>query len=313
MTNWIPGAMSYPQWMQAEKFRKEISLDFSRTADRLIANSNQLDEISEKRLAKIAKLNRQDFESVTNALESFHADFNYKIGLVIQELEFQSEVLNSILYTLKNPLGTQVKELYNYGCQLIKEGLLSEAISKFKSALAIDNSSFLCHYQLGLLYLYGRNWSGSVINLDLANSHLLIACRLGKGKAQVNVSFYPIVANCYFAASLSFYFQLNNLNQVDNFKSSNDNYLLDQAIKCATSAIAYNNKLSQAHYHLAKFCFLKHQFDSSQQHLHNAIAHDKNYAVDAPNDKIFIRNNVEFHKILSRIKLIFTNFLQKNW
>ncbi len=211
MATWHPGAISYRDWRQAENYDTIITNSLNQQTNQIVASQNQAKQAVSSRLDRIAEINSAGFHQVSNAVESFHSDFNYNMGLLFQEMQIQSRILDTILYTLKNPLKTQVEELYNDGCRLIRESILDKAIQKFTNALKLDDTSFLCNYQLGLLYLAGKTDDENVINIRKANEFLLMACRFGKGKAKIDSNFNPVVANALFFAFNSNRVEINEL------------------------------------------------------------------------------------------------------
>ena len=67
---------------------------------------------------------KKALEDVDMSIQSLHADFNYSMGLLLQEVQIQNELLSSLLKkldaihrTLESPLLTQAREFYRIGCQ----------------------------------------------------------------------------------------------------------------------------------------------------------------------------------------------------
>lgn len=293
MATWYPGAMSYWKWVQAESYKDDITSTIKEQTNEIVANQQQTRQAISSRLDRIAAINYAGFENVTNAIEGLHSMLSYKLGLILQELEIQSGLLRDILHTLRNPLKTQVEEFYNDGCRLVRESILDKAIQKFNKVLNdLDDTHFLTHYQLGLLYLNGKTNDENVIDLKKANEHLITACRLGKGKAKTDSSFNPAVANAMFFTSLSFYFQLNN--ETDP--------LLDNAIKYAEEAIVYNPNLSQSYYHLGKYYSLSNQIEKMKLRLEKAIEIDRMYALDVNDEKTFDKNRNHVNLLLTKLR-----------
>lgn len=293
MATWYPGVISYWEWLQAESYKDDITTTIKGQTNEIVANQKQTRQAVSDRLDRIATINYAGFENVTNAIEALHSMLNYKLGLILQELEIQSGLLRDILHTLRNPLKTQVEEFYNDGCRLVRESILDKALQKFNKVLNdLDDTHFLTHYQLGLLYLNGKTDDENVVDLKKANEHLITACRLGKGKAKTDSSFNPAVANAMFFTSLSFYFQLNSETGVP----------LDNAIKYAEEAISFNPNLSQSYYHLGKFYSLSNQTEKMKLRLEKAIELDRLYALDVNDEKTFSKNRDHVNNLLTKLR-----------
>ncbi len=292
MATWYPGAMSYWEWLQAESYKNDFNTTIKEQTNEIVANQKQTRQAVSDRLDRIAAINSAGFENVTNAIEEMHSMLNYNLGLIVQELEIQSALLGNILYTLRNPLKTQVEELYNDGCRLVRESILDKAIQKFNKVLeGFDDTHYLTHYQLGLLYLEGKTDDENVSDIKKANEHLITACRLGKGKAKTNSSFNPAVANAMFFTSITFYRQLTSETGIN----------LDNAIKYAEEAISYNSKLSQSHYHLAMYYSLNGQIEKMKLRLESAIELDRMYANDLDDNKVFDKNRKHVNYVLNNL------------
>ena len=293
MATWYPGALSYREWVQAESYKEEISNVIKEHANEIVANQQQTRIAISRRLDRVATISDSGFKNVTNAIEGLHSMLSYKLGLILQELEIQSGLLQEILHTLKNPLKTQVEEYYNDGCRLVREAILDKAIQKFTKIIEdLDDTHYLTYYQLGLLFLNGKSEDENVIDLQRANTLLITACRLGKGKAKTDKSFNPAVANALFFTSLSYYLQIE----------SESDTLLDRAIAYAEESIIYNPKLSQSCYHLAKYYSIKDDVEKMKLRLREAIELDRNYALDVNEDKAFDKNRIQVDELLKYLR-----------
>src|SRR6185312_5455024 len=181
---WYPKAGSYYKYLQNSSYvddvrseishlKKNIESNISNQTRELIANQNQIAEVYNNRLDKISHAIENGFSSVTAAIQDFHSDFNEKMESVIERLDLINNNLEEIVYALHNPGEMHVNELYIKGCRLKYEGILNKAEKMFLDALAIDETDFPTHLELGKLYLngYDKETGISVYNIEKANYH----------------------------------------------------------------------------------------------------------------------------------------------
>jgi tetratricopeptide (TPR) repeat protein len=153
-------------------------------AQKIIASNEQIISALDEGFNRIAEINQRGFNQVTSAIEDLHSDMNYFLGVVIQNLEYQNALLRSILSTLERPLEIRVEEYYNKGCHFIKQGFLENAIKCFKKSVELNDMGeyfFPSYYQLGLLYLEGKDETINITNPKIANDYLLLANKYGSG------------------------------------------------------------------------------------------------------------------------------------
>lgn len=278
---WIPGEKGYKEHLdrmsvsysninaikeQSDQFKNAIRENSSHISDqtrRIIASNEQIISAIDRGFNQIAEINEQGFSQVTSAIEDLHSDMNYFFGTVIQKLEYQNSILNGILNVLEAPFETQVKEFYRKGCLFVKQGFLEGAIDCFKESISLKMGEYFfpSYYQLGRIYLSGVEDDINVIDLKAATTYLSKAIEFGKRIAKTDPSFIPILADCNFFLSQSYYFQLTGK------RNENERKLLSNAIKSCSDALLLNPNLSQGFYHFAKY-----------------ISYDINVFEDSPNE-----------------------------
>lgn len=275
---WVPGEKGYKEHLdrltfsndlitnikeQTNQFKSAIvkqSTSLSDQTKNLIATNGQiisalgdsLDRISEtieQGFNNLAQVNIEGFNQVTSAIESFHSDMNFYFGVVIQKLEYQNSLLNGILSTLQEPFETKVKEYYQKGILFIKQGFLEGAIDCFKESISLKMGEYFSpsYFQLGRIYLAGVDEGINMVDLELATVYLLKANEYGNRIAKADHSFSPILADCKYFLSQSYYFKLTGESNTSELET------VSKAIQFCEEAVSFNKNLSQGHYHLAKY------------------------------------------------------------
>ncbi len=316
MSTWYPSAMTYRQWCQAESFLSDFKGSFNKQSNQIrnsiheqtrvisdqtktiIATNEQMVLALEDGFNRLSEINERGFSQVTSAIEAMHSDLNYNFGILIQRVEYQSSLLNSILHTLQTPFETQVREFYSKGCLLIQQGILEMAVDYFNRSLSLPTGDifFPSYYQLGRLYLSGKEETINIIDPKKATEYLLIANKFGKGILRTNENFKPILADCKFFISQSYYFQLSGI------RSAYETETLNNAINYCEEAVLLNPRLSQGFYHLAKYYSYNNNIDKLLLNLEKAISIDRDYSFKYELDKVFEKNKSDIVNFLGRLK-----------
>jgi tetratricopeptide (TPR) repeat protein len=304
MATWYPSVMTYREWCQAESFLSDIKGSFNQQTNQIrksihnqtgiisdqtksiVATNEQIVLALEDGFNRVSEISEKGFGNVTSAIEAMHSDLNDNLGILIQRIEYQNTILNGILHTLQTPFETQVREFYSKGCLLTEQGILEKAIEYFNKSLELPTGDifFPSYYQLGRLYLTGKEETINVVNPQKANEYLLIANKYGTGILRTNEVFQSVLADCRFFISQSYYFQMTGSN------NASDNELLNNAIKYAEEAVLLNPNLSQGFYHLAKYYSYKNEIDEMLSNLQKAIEIKRDYTFKYDLDKVFDKN-----------------------
>lgn len=312
MAAWYPGAMTYTQWCQANSFfndfksqsrqiRESIHEQSKGISDQtrsIVASNEQVIEALENGYNQLSKINEEGFDEVASAIEAMHCELSSRLGIIIQKLEYQNTLLNSIHHTLETPFETKVKELYNNGCKFVRQENFDAAIECFKESISLKLGKYFfpSYYQLGRLYLYGKVENKNVIDPIIAMRYLMEANDLGNGIVKDEISFEPILADCKFYLSQSFYFQLSGKN--DN----KDLDLLKNAIRYCEEAISINPNLSQAYYHLSQYYAYVNIVDKLLENLGKAIEIHRDYMLKYEEVKVFGKSKPQILAFLTQLK-----------
>lgn len=246
---------------QTNQFKNAIHQHVSDQTKNLIASNEQIISALDSGFNRLSQINERGFHEVTSAVEDLHSDMNYLFGVVIQKLNYQNSILNGILEALKTPRETQIKEYYNQGLEFINQEKLKLAEDCFKKSISLEMGEYFfpSHYQLGLLYLKGVAAKINLVDPKKATDYLLKAYELGDGKEKIDKSFAPVLADCKFFLSQSYYSQLTGEHNADEIE------LLNNAIKYAEESVELNSNLSQGFYHLAKYSsYAMYKFELDQ-------------------------------------------------
>ena len=326
MSVWYPysGGLSYVEWAQEESFAADIkgalcknssvvkssiqeqTSAMSDYAKQIVASNQQIKSAIEGGFERLANINEHGFskvansiENVASAIESMHSDMNYNFGVLTQQMEFQNGVLTNILQVLQEPFDSEVHELYNKGCKYIQQGILTTAIKYLKKSIALPTGEefFPSNYQLGRIYLLGKDSKFNFFDPKTATEFLLIANKYGEGISRTDEAFNPVLADCKLLLSQSYYFQLSGKKNTTEVK------LLNNAIKYAEESIELNPNLSQGYYHLAKYYSKKVEVEELLSNLEKAIEIDRKYAIQVFNDGIFEPNINHITELIDQLRV----------
>ena len=135
-----------------------------------------------------------------------------------------------------------------------------------------------------------------MLKIKKATKYLLEADILGNGIYRTNEEFKPILADCKFLISLSYYFQLTGKNDFV------ENEYLSNAIAYCEVSVILNENLSQGYYHLAKYYAYANDCKKLLQNLKKAIEIDRDYSWKWENDKVFEDHKPLIFEFLSNLK-----------
>jgi hypothetical protein len=332
MSIWYPSSgISYSQYLQVNSFTKDITgqirscvkTSVSDQTKTIIANSQQLSQEFGRGFDSVNNtlnlgFNRLDdvLQDVNISIESLHADFNYSMGLLLEEAQIHNKLLTLLVdrldmmqKTLEKPLLTQSRELYHIGCERLSKGLLDKALDAFLQAEKKNDADFFTQFHLGKLYLYGINEDDSVLDLYKAKKHLLLAARYAKAEIPNDASFGRFAAESFFHASISVFAQSGNKDVIDDKVKFRQ--LLNEANNLASESLKYNSNLSEAYYHSAKYFALLDEADKAISNLSKAIRLDRNYTIKVDIDRAFDPVRSDVNEYLMKLKETKKNQVQE--
>jgi WD40 repeat protein len=246
--------------------------------------------------------------NVDASIDSLRADFNYNMGLLLDRLQIQNQLifgvlerLDAIHKTLERPELTKAREFYNRGCERLSKGLLDKALEAFLEAEKKNDTNFFTQFQIGKLYLYGINEYDNVIDLAKAERHLRNATRYGKAEISVLSEFRRWTGEALLHASVACYAQANDLRINGNTTEANE--FIFKAFHLAQQACEIYPSLSENQYHLAKYAALLGDVETSVQSLEKAVSADVNYCLKAEFDSDFDEMRAQVFALFERLRL----------
>ena len=327
MAEYVYGSVPYGQYLQENAYVGDITGQIKKSGE---ATRNQISAQTREIVASNERLSQEfgaGFDSINGTLEigferlksavgnvevsieSLHSDFNYNMGLVLDQLQIQNQLtfgilekLDAIQKTLENPRITQARECYSIGCQRLSKGLLDKALESFLKAEERNDTDFFTQFQIGKLYLYGVDEDDNIIDLRKSEHHLRNAVRYGKAEVSVLPEFKRWAGEALLHVSIACYAQANDHEINGNDVKAKE--FISEAFKLAQQACEIYPNLSESQYHLAKYSALLGDVEISVQSLEKAITADVNYCLKIEFDR-------DFDNIRSQIILLFEELRTK--
>jgi WD40 repeat protein len=302
--------LTWAGYLQADSFVRDVTGQIKKSGEatrheisaqtrEVVASNEQLSQEFGRGFDAVNGTLEMGFGRLENALgdveasiESLHSDFNYNMGLVLDQLQIQNQLtfgilerLDAIHKTLEHPELTKAREFYNRGCDRLSKGLLDKALDAFLNAEEKNDTDFFIQFQIGKLYLYGMDEDDNVIDLPKAEKHLRDATRYGKAEIAVMPEFKRWAGEALLHASIACYAQAND--QQVKGDSAEPKEFISKAFQLAQQACEIYPSLSESQYHLAKYAALLGDAETSVQSLENAVTSDVNYCFKAEFDRDF--------------------------
>jgi tetratricopeptide (TPR) repeat protein len=323
MAEYVYGSgVPYGQYLQENAYVRDITGQIIKSGE---ANQNQISaqtrEIvaSNERLVQESQIGFNRIEgalsSVNASIDNLRSDFNYNMGLVLDQLQIQNQLtfgilekLDAIHKTLVTPEQTKAREFYYRGCERLSKGLLDKALEMFLKAEEINDTDFFTEYQIGKLYLYGVNEDVNVIDLAKAEQHLHNSARYGKAEVSALPEFYQLTGEALLHASIACYAQANDQQIITNTVAEKE-FLL-KAFQLVQQACEIYPSLSESQYHLAKYAALLGNVDASMQGLEKSISLDFNYCLKVELDRDFDKLRENVHELFDGLRVKMRNRAQ---
>lgn len=325
MSIWYPqSGISYYDYMQANSLTKDITGQIkssgsafeaivSEQTKEIVASNQQLMDNFSRGFDSVNSTLEWGFSNLRNVIEnvndsilSLHADFNYSMGLMLEQAHIQNGLLTDLLgkldtihKTLESPTLTQAREFYKIGCDRLARGLLGKALDSFTEAEKKNDTDFFTQFHMGKIYLYGINEDDSVLDLKKAKEHLLLAARYAKAEMVVDETFARYAAEALLHASISVYAQLGEKSREGADAAQG---LLKEAKQLISESVRLYPQLSESNYHSAKYSSLLDEPQAAISSLETAITADRGYAVKVGIDHAFDSMRPQILTLLSRLR-----------
>jgi len=306
--------VDWKSYLHAYAIADEIHLAVSDQTRRLVASNKALAKRYGSAFNQIASTLDMGFERLKRSLagveasiDSLAADFNYHMGLLLDELQIQRGIfiriadrLDGIYKVLITPMRTRARELFKEGCALVGKGLLDKALEYLHKSEKEYDVDFFTHFQLGKLYLYGIDRENSVIDLKKAEQHLRLAVRYGKPEIKQLKEMRKLTAEALLHLSVACYAQGVELRKAGKEKEALEK--VKEARDFTREAKEINAHLSEIHYHLAKYSAVLGDTQQAISSLESAIFLDRNYCLKADADPDFDKIRTEIQNLLKKLK-----------
>jgi ribosomal protein L7/L12 len=159
------------------------------------SNSYQAQEVKARRhqdeeTARYQAASLEESRGIRDELQGMREEVRLGFSIVVDRMDHQIELfslavvhLDDIRQTLKAPRQTEWNELFQRAEQHFEDDLFDEALAEFSKAEQIDKVNYLLQFRIGtLLFQYG-NRNRSVVDLEQAEAHLLLATRYAEVEA----------------------------------------------------------------------------------------------------------------------------------
>lgn len=263
--------------------------------DSVEAASAQAAEIGEAQLAEMqtqtARLGEMQ-DTLQSGFDEMRATFQWGFTLLAERMDRQIKLvshvasqLDEIHKTLKSPLMTQARELFQLGQERLSKGLLDKALEVFLQSEQKNEVNFLLQLQIGKLLLYGKDRDSDVIDIPGAERHLLLAARFANAAKGSIPKWNEYCAQAYFNSGVAAYL----LGEQEYLAGRNDamRACLERASGFLRNAANLWPKFLESTYTLAKCHSLLGQLDEGRKRLEYFSDLDRRYLAKAGKDKDF--------------------------
>ncbi len=258
-------------------------------------------------VAKGADMLAQKLSQVDASIDTLRADWTYGLELLLSQAEAQNRRLTDIVAkldeihkTLESPLLTQARELYRIGSERLSKGLLDRALEAFLQAERKNDADFFIEYQIGKLYLYGLDRDDNVVDLEQAKLHLKQAVRYGEAELLAAPEFARWVGESGLHLSIALWACASDL--AVSGQPTESRTSLEEARKAVCRAIEAYPRLSESHYHSAKYSALLREPESALPSLEAAIRLDREYCLKVYSDPDFDGISSEVAALIERLR-----------
>jgi alpha-tubulin suppressor-like RCC1 family protein len=193
--------------------------------------------------------------------------------------------LDAINDTLKNPLYTQARELYNRAFQNYNKELYEEALEDLQEAIAKNKTDPFSHLLLGQTYLYGISEFSKVIDLNAAIDAFRNAAKYITPEAKAHHVLCPAAAEIWFFLGLAYQTKANDdLHNANKTEYENN---LNEAKNAYGKSWDYSNKMLESLYNRARCKALTSEEDGAIQDLKEVVLQDHGYCFKVYTDPDF--------------------------
>jgi hypothetical protein len=244
-------------------------------------------------------------ETLQGGLEDLRAEFEWGFTLMVDRMETQidhlSEIaarLDAIHKTLQSPLLTQARELFQLGQEHFRKGLLDKSLAAYLKAEEKNDVDFPLQLQIGKLFLYGRDEDDDVIDLALAEKHLLLAARYADAEKGTFPQWNGYCGQAYFHAGVAAYLIGEEAQAAGN--SDSRRTCLERALGYLGKAAVLWPRFTEIVYTQAKCHALLGQTQEALKKLQILSDRDRRYFAKSTRDGDFEALRVEIEELFKQ-------------
>jgi len=246
-----------------------------------------------------------ELRSIHGTLEEMRAEFEWGFTLVVDRLDTQIEQLSTIVAkldaidrTLRTPLLTQTRELFQMGQEHLRKGLMDKALEAYLKAEQKNEVDFPLQLQIGKLFLYGRDEDDDVVDLVKAEKHLLLAARYADAEKGTIAQWNEYCGQAYFHAAVAAYL-IGEQEQAAG-RSASMRECLDRALRYLGKAANLWPRFADIVYTQAKCHALLGQAPDAMKKLEILSDRDRRYFAKASQDGDFEKLRAEVEELSRR-------------
>jgi len=268
----------------------------------------------------------EGFSGVSSQLQSGFSNVSRELGMMGSSMNMGFALLNSAVQqsskaicdkldninnTLKNPLYTESRELYNRAVLNYNKMLYEETLEDLQEAIKKNKTDPSSHFLMGQTYLRGISEFSNVINLDASIEALKNAAKYITSDAKTYPEVRPMAAEIWFTLGLAYHAKANdslhNSNELDYRK------LLEEAKTAYGKSWDYSQKMLESLYNLSRCKALFNETDDAIHDLLTVILIDHGYCIKAFLESDFdnkLKDNLYSKlkkELYPRVKPIFDN------
>ena len=164
-------------------------------------------------------------------------------------------------------------------------GLLPEAVDYLQRGMVHYDVDFLAQFHLGLLYLYGQDKDGDVIDIPSAEHHFRLSARYARSLLSELDEARRYCGEALFHASVACYAQAGEFRRAGDLTTAQAK--IREAIDLAIDSVGVYGELNEARYHLGKYHAQAGDADRVVAPLREAVQEDHQYLLKVSVDPDF--------------------------
>jgi tetratricopeptide (TPR) repeat protein len=219
------------------------------------------------------------FSVVSRQLGVMGAVMNTGLALLNSTVQESSKdicnKLDTINDTLKSPLYTESRELYNRAFQSYMKGLFEEALEDLHEAIKKNKTDPFTHFLLGQTYLYGISEFCNVIDLNAAIEAFRNAAKYITYDAKTYKEAKLMAAEIWFYLGLAYHSKAND--DLHNSIRADYEKCINEAKAAYGKSWDYSPQMLEARYNRARCKTFLGDIQGALEDLYNIIGQDSGY------------------------------------